>query len=129
MTKFLRPGLGDFARRLAYGAAISAGLLMLGLTPAGAAKTTLNIGMSVEPTGLDPTIAAPVAIGQVTWQNIFEGLVAIDESGKIVPQLAKSWNISSDGLTYTFKLQTGVKFHDGEAFDLDGGEVCSRPRP
>ena len=93
MTKFLRPGLGDFARRLAYGAAMSAGLLlMLGLTPAEAAKTTLNIGMSVEPTGLDPTIAAPVAIGQVTWQNIFEGLVAIDESGKIVPQLAKSWD-------------------------------------
>ncbi len=73
--------------------------------------------MSVEPTGLDPTIAAPVAIGQVTWQNVFEGLVSIDESGKVQPQLAKSWEISPDGLTYTFKLQTGVKFHDGEAFD------------
>lgn len=118
MTKFSRPSLGDVARRLAYGATVSAGLLMMmGLTQAEAAKTTLNLGMSVEPTGLDPTIAAPVAIGQVTWQNIFEGLVAIDQNGKIVPQLAKSWEISPDGLTYTFKLQTGVKFHDGEAFD------------
>ncbi|MBB4567715.1 ABC transporter substrate-binding protein [Rhizobium leucaenae] len=117
MINILRPGLRDLARRLAYGAAMSAGLLMLGMTPAQAAKTTLNIGMSVEPTGLDPTIAAPVAIGQVTWQNIYEGLVAIDESGKIVPQLAKSWDISPDGLIYTFKLQTGVKFHDGEGFD------------
>ena len=75
------------------------------------------LDMSVEPAGLDPTIAAPVAIGQVTWQNIFEGLVSIDETGKVQPQLAKSWDISPDGLTYTFKLQTSVKFHDGEAFD------------
>ncbi|TCR90689.1 MULTISPECIES: ABC transporter substrate-binding protein [Rhizobium/Agrobacterium group] len=104
-------------RLLSLGVAMSAGLMLMGLTPAEAAKTTLNLGMAVEPTGLDPTIAAPVAIGQVTWQNVFEGLVAIDESGKVIPQLAKSWEISPDGLTYTFKLQTGVKFHDGEAFD------------
>ncbi len=104
-------------RRLSMGAALSAGIMMLALTPAEAAKTTLNLGMSVEPAGLDPTIAAPVAIGQVTWQNIFEGLVSIDETGKVQPQLAKSWDISPDGLTYTFKLQSGVKFHDGEAFD------------
>lgn len=104
-------------RRLSVGVALSAGITMLALTPAEAAKTTLNLGMSVEPAGLDPTIAAPVAIGQVTWQNIFEGLVSIDETGKVQPQLAKSWEISPDGLTYTFKLQSGVKFHDGEAFD------------
>ncbi|MBB3460947.1 ABC transporter substrate-binding protein [Rhizobium sp. BK377] len=103
--------------RLSIGVALSAGTMMLALTPAEAAKTTLNLGMSVEPAGLDPTIAAPVAIGQVTWQNIFEGLVSIDETGKVQPQLAKSWEISPDGLIYTFKLQTGVKFHDGEVFD------------
>ncbi|MBB3655856.1 peptide/nickel transport system substrate-binding protein [Rhizobium sp. BK650] len=104
-------------RRLSMGVALSAGIMMLALTPAEAAKTTLNLGMSVEPAGLDPTIAAPVAIGQVTWQNVFEGLVSLDETGKVQPQLARSWDISPDGLTYTFKLQTGVKFHDGEAFD------------
>ncbi len=105
------------ARRLSVGVAMVAGLLFLGLTPAEAAKTTLSLGMTIEPTGLDPTVAAPVAIGQVTWQNIFEGLVTIDEAGKVQPQLAKSWDISKDGLTYTFKLQPGVTFHDGEAFD------------
>lgn len=104
-------------RRLSLGLAVSAGLMIGVAMPAEAAKTTLNLGMSVEPTGLDPTIAAPVAIGQVTWQNIYEGLVTIDESGKILPQLARSWEISPDGLTYTFKLQSGVRFHDGEAFD------------
>lgn len=104
-------------RRLSLGVAVSAGLVMLSLTPAEAAKTTLSLGMTIEPTGLDPTIAAPVAIGQVTWQNVFEGLVTIDEAGKVQPQLAKSWEISPDGLTYTFKLREGVTFHDGQAFD------------
>ncbi len=81
------------------------------------AKTSVVIGMSIEPAGLDPTAAAPVAIGQVTWQNIFEGLVRIDRDGKVQPQLAKSWAVSPDGLTYSFTLQSDVKFHDGEAFD------------
>ncbi|OLP45016.1 ABC transporter substrate-binding protein [Rhizobium oryziradicis] len=90
---------------------------IFGSAPSHAANTQVTIGMAIEPTGLDPTAAAPVAIGQVTWQNIFEGLVAIDQNGKIIPQLAKSWTISADGLTYTFHLQDGVKFHDGEAFD------------
>ncbi len=117
MIKVLLAPSARLMRRLSMGVALSAGIMMLALTPAEAAKTTLNLGMSVEPAGLDPTIAAPVAIGQVTWQNIFEGLVSIDETGKVQPQLAKSWEISPDGLTYTFKLQTDVKFHDGEAFD------------
>jgi len=107
---------GGMIRLATFGVALSAGLLLAGATVA-ATKTSLVLGMSVEPQGLDPTVSAPVAIGQVTWQNIFEGLVAIDKDGKIVPQLAKSWEISGDGLIYTFKLQQGVKFHDGEDFD------------
>lgn len=79
--------------------------------------TSIVIGMGIEPTGLDPTIAAPVAIGQVTWQNIFEGLVTINEAGEVEPQLAKSWDVSDDGLTYIFHLHSGVKFHDGADFD------------
>jgi peptide/nickel transport system substrate-binding protein len=110
----LSPGL---LRRLSLGVAVLAGLVTLGVPPAEAAKSSLTLGMAIEPVGLDPTIAAPVAIGQVTWQNVFEGLVTIDEAGKVQPQLAKSWEVSPDGLTYTFKLQTGVKFHDGETFD------------
>jgi len=46
-----------------------------------------------------------------------ETLLVNDEQGKPVPHLAKSWEISKDGLTYTFKLQEGVKFHDGKPFD------------
>ncbi|HEV7434978.1 MAG TPA: ABC transporter substrate-binding protein, partial [Pseudorhizobium sp.] len=82
-----------------------------------APKTSVTLGMSIEPAGLDPTIAAPVAIGQVTWQNIFEGLTTIDRDGSVQPQLAESWEISEDGKTYTFKLRPGVTLHDGEVFD------------
>jgi peptide/nickel transport system substrate-binding protein len=85
--------------------------------PADAAKTKIVMGMGVEPTGLDPTIAAPVAIGQVTWQNIYQGLVRLDRDGKVQPQLAESWTIAPDGLTYTFKLRTNAKFQNGEPFN------------
>lgn len=107
------------SRRTALALALSTALFLpLSIAEAeAAAKTALTLGMTVEPTGLDPTIAAPVAIGQVTWQNIFEGLVTIDSKGKVKPQLAESWEISPDGKTYTFKLRKGVTFHDGEAFD------------
>src|SRR5918994_6703809 len=91
-------------------------LFSVSLAPAYAAKTSLVVGMPIEPPGLDPTIAAPVAIREVTWANIYEGLVRIDRNGKVQPLLAKSWEVSSDGLTYTFRLQQGVKFHDGKAF-------------
>lgn len=88
--------------------------LSLGLSAAAhAAAPGLVIGMAVEPPGLDPTIAAPVAIREVTWANLFEGLVKLDRTGKVVPLLAKSWDIAPDGLTYTFRLQDKVAFHDG----------------
>jgi peptide/nickel transport system substrate-binding protein len=92
-------------------------LLTVSAFPAYAAKTSLVVGMPIEPPGLDPTIAAPVAIREVTLANLYEGLVRIDRNGKVQPLLAKSWEISPDGLTYTFRLQEGVKFHDGGTFD------------
>lgn len=91
-------------------------LSLAGFAPAEAAKATLTLGMAVEPPGLDPTVAAPTPIREVTWANLFEGLVKLDEAGKVVPLLAESWNVAPDGLTYTFKLRTGVHFHDGETF-------------
>jgi len=79
-------------------------------------RSDLILGMSVEPSGLDPTAAAPVAIGQVVWQNLFEGLVSISKEGKIEPELAESWTISADRLTYTFKIRDNVTFQNGKPF-------------
>src|SRR5919112_250831 len=92
-------------------------LLSVSVIPAFAAKTSLVVGMPIEPPGLDPTVAAPVAIREVTWVNLYEGLVRIDRNGRVQPLLAKSWEVSPDGLSYSFRLQQGVKFHDGSAFD------------
>ena len=98
-------------------AAALAAALAAPLAASAAPKTSAVIGMSIEPAGLDPTVAAPVAIGQVTWQNVYQGLVRLDRDGHVAPQLARSWTVSPDGLVYTFALQTGVYFQDGEPFD------------
>jgi peptide/nickel transport system substrate-binding protein len=103
----------------------SAGTVALALTVAFAApaahaqvrKDSTVLGMVLEPTGLDPTIAAAAAIGEVVHYNVLEGLTKINMDGTITPLLAESWTVDPDGKAYTFKLKKGVKFHDGEAFD------------
>lgn len=45
--------------------------------------------------------------------RVAETLVTIDPEGKLVPQLAESWSVSDDGLSWTFVIRSGVKFHDG----------------
>ncbi len=56
--------------------------------------------------------------------QVLEGLVTLKPGtvGELAPSLAKSWTVSPDGLSYTFELQTGVKFHDGTDFNADA--VC-----
>ena len=87
------------------------------ITPALAAKDSLTLGMVLEPPHLDPTAGAAAAIDEVVYANIFEGLTRIDRNGAVKPALAESWTVSDDGLIYTFKLQSGVTFHDGTTFD------------
>ena len=82
-----------------------------------AAKTDVTLGIRLEPPGLDPTAGAAAAIDEVVYANIFEGLTRIGPDGSVQPALAKSWTISDDGLTYTFSLHQGVKFHDGTDFN------------
>ena len=82
-----------------------------------AAKNDITVAMQLEPPHLDPTSAAAGAIDQVLYSNVFEGLTRFLGDGSVVPGLAQSWEISDDGLTYTFKLQSGVTFHDGTTMD------------
>ncbi len=83
------------------------------------AKDSVTIGLQLEPPHLDPTSAAAGAIDQVLYSNVFEGLTRFMGDGSVLPGLAKSWDISSDGLSYTFHLNQGVSFHDGTAMDAD----------
>lgn len=87
--------------------------------PAFAARTDLVLGMPLEPPHLDPTAGAAAAIDEVLYANVFEGLTRVGASGEVLPGLAESWEASEDGKTYTFKLRTGVTFHDGTAFDAE----------
>ena len=83
------------------------------------AQTDLTLAMQLEPPHLDPTSAAAGAIDSVLYSNVFEGLTRFMGDGSVVPGLAESWEISDDGLTYTFKLRSGVTFHDGTTMDAE----------
>lgn len=68
--------------------------------------------MQTRPTQLDP---AMVEDGDTIdmLMSVFEGLVQWDEHNQLVPNIARSWDISPDGKTYTFHLADGVRFHNG----------------
>ena len=100
-------------KHLTFAAAI--GLLATGAL----AKDDITVAMQLEPPHLDPTSAAAGAIDSVLYSNVFEGLTRFMEDGSVVPGLAESWEISDDGLVYTFKLRAGVNFHDGSSMDAE----------
>ncbi len=83
------------------------------------AQNSITVGMQLEPPNLDPTGGAAAAIDEVVYANVFEGLTRYQADGSVVPALAESWEISEDGLTYTFNLRAGVKFHDGTDMTAD----------
>lgn len=85
---------------------------------AGVAET-LVFAQGAEPRGLDPAFVDDGESSKVIV-NVYEGLLAYEkDSTEVVPCLAESWEISEDGLSYTFKLRQGVKFHDGTDFNAD----------
>lgn len=85
--------------------------------PEESTESAITIGLQLEPATLDPTASPEGPIQTVELYNIIEPLVKIDADGQVVPLLAESWEVSEDGLTYTFELREGVTFHDGEPFD------------
>ncbi len=68
-----------------------------------------------EVAGLSPDDAGP-DVHYVMIVNIHNALLELDPWGELQPVLAESYEVSDDGLTYTFKLREGVKFHDGTEF-------------
>lgn len=74
---------------------------------------TLNMGLTVRVTNLDPSYAQYVYL--VDWvYNFYEGLVEYGEGTDVRPMLAEKWDISDDALMYTFRLKRGVRFHNGK---------------
>lgn len=103
----------------ATGAVLALG--QLGSMPA-AAQTppgVLVVGQIAEPKALDPAAVTAVNDFRILM-NVYDGLVRY-KSGtlEVEPALATGWQVSEDGLEYTFDLREGVKFHDGSDFDAD----------
>lgn len=78
----------------------------------------LVIGTSGDASFLNPVVASDGQSYKYNWL-IFDGLVELDENLKVKPLLAESWDVSPDGLTYTFHLRKDVKWHDGQPFTAD----------
>ncbi|MET0527175.1 MAG: ABC transporter substrate-binding protein [Microvirga sp.] len=101
--------------RSALRTTLGAGFMVAAI--ASASAQVLEIGMDNGPTGLDPHLITAFPSFMVVNGNIYEGLTAIDKDLKVVPGLAESWTVAPDDKTYTFKLRSGVKFHDGSPFE------------
>src|SRR2546428_10890195 len=100
-----------------FGVAVLAAVLLA--TPVGAQppRDVFVVGMEAEPPGLDPGQALGLHTLRVTAE-IFETMVATrPDSTEVIPGLAESWTTSPDGMTWTFKLRRGVRFHDGTPLD------------
>ena len=78
-------------------------------------STTLISAQTTEATGLDPSLVPALSRSRRT-PLMYNQLVRFEPDMTLVPELAESWQVSPDGLTWTFKLRQGVKFHDGQEF-------------
>jgi len=94
-------------------AAVLAVLLLLPGAAVVAKSKELNFALSGNPDSLDPQKTAGTLTFQ-TVKSIYDTLVEVDQTEKLVPALAESWSVSPDGLVWTFKLRPGVVFHNGQ---------------
>ena len=107
--------------RLHRGIGLAAGLtaaIAAGGVTASAGASELVWARYGDIDSLDPHRATSTLSMQV-WDQIYDTLLAFDEEGKARPNLAKSWEIGDDGLSYTLQLEDGVVCHDGSPFNAE----------
>jgi peptide/nickel transport system substrate-binding protein len=80
------------------------------------------VAITQEPDSLDPQRSS-LATSSLLFGYAGDTLVSQDPTGKIVPDLASSWKVSSDGLHYTFDLRHGVTFQNGDRFDAQSAKA------
>ena len=96
-------------------------LMAIGLAaPAFAAEVPQDLvyAVATEPAGLDPHLTTAHA-SILVHKNIYSRLLVQMGDMSLQPELAESWEMSEDGLTYTFHLRQGVKFHNGREMTAD----------
>lgn len=112
-------------KKISYGIA-SAAALAVTLTACGGSggssasggtwdkNAVVNIGSLYEPQNLDNTAGGGQGGTEALNGNAYEGLFRLTDDGKVDKLLAQDYETSADGLTYTFTLRDGVKFHSGK---------------
>ena len=96
--------------------ALALGALLLAPMPAQAQQSVLRIGLQEDPDMLDPH-RARTFVGRIVFKGLCDKLFDAGPDLALIPRLATEWSFSADGLIATLKLRSGVKFHDGTAFD------------
>lgn len=86
-----------------------------GVESSPARRTLVDSRDTYDPRSLDPALSTDVPTGRAV-SYLFDGLVRFTPDAQVAPGLAKSWDVSDGGRTYTFHLRSGVKFHDGSPF-------------
>jgi peptide/nickel transport system substrate-binding protein len=90
--------------------------------PSAAAKPTyggtLTFGLENDVSNLDPMLSG-LFVDRNIHYAMYDSLVRVDPTGKIIPWLAASWKYSDDAKSITFTLRTDVKYHDGSVFDAE----------
>jgi len=97
--------------------AATAGVMVDGFSSAAFAAPKrggiLKAAFSADPAGFDP-VRGPSGMSHVVIEQVYSTLMALDADAKPYPELAESFQVSDDGLQYTFKLRAGVTFHNGD---------------
>jgi peptide/nickel transport system substrate-binding protein len=106
--------IGVIALLLSLGTALLTGTVLAQPVYGG----TLMVGLADDPPELDPHRTSSNA-SRTVLHNIFATLVEVDEDLQLQPELAHAWDVSDDGLVYTFHLRDDVLFHDGTRFDAE----------
>src|SRR5690606_30338760 len=119
------PALGTIVGMRMLTRALPLGVLLAALLcsgPALAGDGRLERGNGPEPSTLDAHRCPAVACANIR-RDLYEGLVAEDGAGRLIPGMAERWEVSADGRTWTFRLREGLRWSNGEA--LDAGQVAA----
>jgi oligopeptide transport system substrate-binding protein len=93
---------------------LAAGVALAALLSGAAfAEVVYNRGNDTDPTSLDHHKTSTIAEANL-MRDLYEGLVIYNSKAEVVPGVAESWEVSDDGLTYTFKLRADAKWSNGD---------------
>jgi peptide/nickel transport system substrate-binding protein len=109
--------------RRIFGIGLLAILILAAACTAPPPSDSLVVAIPTDPDGFHPHQSVAAASSEIAF-NIYEGLVKAAPDGSILPALATAWQVSADGLEYTFTLREGVHFHNGREMTPEDVVYC-----